>query len=210
MKQSDQELLKKQYTEEENHLVHYIRGFSGLFRRLYQSLINEDLQKISYQLKGEKDKYKRPMEFGFYINESLGYFAVIMKRLKLTSFVDLGSGPGLTLATVSLVTHIKNNVGFENEDSLVELAKKMQFNVYKEDITTLKPEDIKDYQVVYFYEPIHDDEKCKIFIDNLCDIMYKGQLCIFQCAGSSYSHMLKNPLVKNIDNCTSLRIFEKQ
>ncbi len=125
-----------------------------------------------------KEKY-----YSYIPNLYIGAIGIYMKCLGLNSIVDLGCGEAFG------VLSLKNKLGFKvgGYDFNKKLLSKIPVenkNFKFKDILTLKPKDIKDYEVVYFYDPIYKKELKKIFIDNLIDIMYSGQYLMMRDDGT--------------------------
>ena len=150
-----------------------------------------------------------------------------MNRLGINTIYDLGCGAGFAMKAISALDRNIYTYGYDNEQILIDFAHDRNY-MYK-DILTLKREDItkpthkmrwdeklKDVNkmaditaLIYFWEPIRDYELCKQFVNNLCDIAYKGQYIVIQCAGYSREHMKTNTKVKELGQFNSFWVFEK-
>lgn len=102
------------------------------------------------------------------------------------SFCDLGSGAGILLAVLKDIFPKLTVKGFENERTLIKISKSIlpeNAIVYK-DLMLIKEKDIKEYSILYSWEPMRDDEKLKKFFEVLAKAMNKNQLFIY--IGSTY------------------------
>ena len=135
-----------------------------------------------------------------------------MKRLKIHSICDLGCGAAFGLKAMQTVgvyiNHYIDYYGFDNEEILISMAN-IQGSCKLKDIITLVRYNIYAKSLLYFWEPLRDYEMCKAFVNNLCEIAYKNQYIVFECAGYSLEHMRANNKVKELGRFHSFYVFQK-
>jgi hypothetical protein len=153
--------------------------FNGVFMQIMKNKYG-NIDDIAYTIKREGNNSG---QFGYYFNSQIEPLLKIIDKYTITSIADLGAGYGLT----SFI--LKNSgiasIGYEIEDRYVEFSKFLcEDMVIKKDILTLKRDDIKRYGAVYFWEPLYLRELAEKFVNNLVEIMYKGQYIIYRPSGS--------------------------
>ncbi len=147
--------------------------------------ITSILAEHKYENKGKSNVslYNRGY-YPYIANDDIGLVGIYMQKLGLKSVVDLGCGLGFGM----LLLRDKFGVevgGYELDSELLSKIPKKDKHLFKEkNILDLTKDDIKDYQVIYFYDPIYNTESRKRFIDNLSNIMSEGQYLIFKDAGN--------------------------
>lgn len=173
----------KNLTKEENIIKVEIDRTTNLLRQVYQCKhTNSDA--LCYQRKNEEK------EFGYYISYSFGLLYILMMRLKIYSLFDIGSGPGLGLKAIDWYHDKKSQPcritlkGCDNELSFYAQGNNLSLNIVLKDMTILTKEDIKNYKILYFYEPLIDRTLCNAFAENLSKIVNKKQIIVYYSAGA--------------------------
>lgn len=157
-----------------------------------------DLKQIVYTTKG-----KNGDEWGYYVSHNIGRLAVVLKKNKIKSLVDLGCGAGVLLRVLSMYVPYISLRGIDNEESLVSYCNRfMNHSAKKGNILSLKREDIEHYQVIYFYEPLRSEKLAQQFVENLSKIVTKGQHIIYIPAGSIGKFLSEAKNIKRINNTT--------
>lgn len=153
-----------------------LNSLSNTFAELYRSFtripMSEEESNLCYRLK------KNNQEFGYYISYDVYDIAVTLNKLKKTKVIDLGCGAGILMQILNTLGF--RTKGFEIEDSLITRARFITNNIFKKDITEITTEDIKDYEVLYFWEPIPGDALSRKFVANLEKVMLPGQMIIYK------------------------------
>lgn len=138
-------------------------------------------------------------EYGYFVNTHNAYLiSKLISIFKFKNFLDLGSGAGILLKYLSGKNNTTKFVGYENEDLLVEESRSLFKNsdnccVFKKDIIQLSPSDLVGFDVIYLWEPIKDGTKAKIFAENLCEVLQKNQIVLYQSSGE-IGHVFKEKL----------------
>jgi len=121
-------------------------------------------------------------QWGYYLNVDIEKVIDYLNKNNLKTVVDLGAGEGH-------IVELLNEMGFqakgyEIEDVLIENYNKEfgKGNVTKKDIMYLTVEDIKEFEVIYFYQPFKDIGLMDNFLTNLKNVM-TNQTYIFQSDG---------------------------
>ena len=123
--------------------------------------------------------------------------------------VDLGSGAGFGINSIRCYDKSIRLAGYENEPSLIKIARRMGTDVQELDILNLSQSDISGFRVVYFYEPIYKYGLCEMFIENLVPNMSKGQYLIQKPIGNSTVFLKKSPHMKLISESLAHLTFER-
>ncbi len=154
-----------------------IRNQLYLLARLYFA--------FRYKIKNNNIDYtiKKNGEFGYYPNDNIIPIIKYIEKNDIKSFLDLGSGCGIFLKVLNQFTNVKV-MGYEIEKKLVDLSNLFQVPTLKKNIITLKKEDIQDYQVIYFWEPLYKKELAEKFANNLVNILSKDQIIIYKPSGT--------------------------
>ena len=169
--QRDRDILEKMsahYYDIYNHFVNHV-DFAESNR----------LKAITGKIKAENDGE----QFGYVLNPYVGILYVLLKRLGKNSLIDLGSGAGLLLAILNAYDKELKLAGIEIEEELLVISDKLHVNAYNKDLLYLQAADIRDYEVVYFWEPFHNSDPGIKFANNLIDCMYPGQILIMRPTG---------------------------
>lgn len=117
--------------------------------------------------------------YGYYINENFGAVVDYMIKKKKSSLVDLGAGAGHCLLLLHGMGYTVK--GYEDDRMLIETHIKLRGNnIEQKDIWNLTVEDIKDYQVIYFYQPFKSTVKMKKFIKLVLELKQKKQVVLYQ------------------------------
>jgi SAM-dependent methyltransferase len=95
--------------------------------------------------------------------------------LKVDSFLDLGCGFGNKVYE-AVSFGVKTAHGVELNDYYVEKARQLvpEAEFFHDDLLTWKPQ--REYDLVYLYEPMHDQKLKKKCVDRIHKIFPKGQL----------------------------------
>ena len=154
-----------------------------------------NLKEISFTAKN-KNAGKNKGQYGFYFTQPHIILDVydIMKLTNKIKFIDLGCGIGLMQNALKDYFGIHFADGYEIEPSLIQFAKEYlnETHITQKDILTLTAKDIKNYNAIYFWEPLYDDVLCKAFVKNLEKIVNKDQIIIYNSAGKIRDHFEKS------------------
>jgi len=160
-----------------------------LYRAFRTKCMNGSItNKVDYQV-------KKNGEYGYYPNTHIIPIIKYIEENDIKSILDLGSGSGIFLKLLNQYTNVEV-MGYENEKKLVDLSNRFKVPTLKKNIITLKKQDIQDYQVIYFWEPLYDNKLAQKFANNLVNILSKDQIIIYKGAGS-IGHYLD--LTKKLD-----------
>lgn len=168
--------LNRKVTLSEKKEIDLINYTNALTRKIYfETVIGTNTTDPVYQTK----RGEREGEYGYYMSGFIRDLYVIMNRLKLTKLLDLGSGPMIGLMPL----HNRGIIckGFEIEDNFINLANRLLYynSCVKKDILKITKSDIKDYEVIFFYEPFCSKKLSKQFIQNLSKIVSKEQIIVY-------------------------------
>ena len=184
------EILQKPFTKYEKLIVDNVNDEITCISQLYKKLRNVYKNDIDYQ---PKTIGKNKGQYGYYISEYCGSLVILMKRLKLKSLLDLGSGPGLILNPIKRNVPHSRCVGYEIEEELVNIGNSISYlPILRKDILKITKEDIKDFQVIYFWEPLKDEVLAKKFVENLSKIVIPNQIICYKPAGFIYNFLRQN------------------
>lgn len=146
--------------------------------------------KTLHNVKSTEKKTKG--QFGYYHNTRCAELYFFMKKHKKKRICDLGSGAGVLLQTIKTINWNIIVKGFEIEKSLVEYSNTYNnFRTLEKDILTLTKEDLKDQEIIYFWEPLYEDGLAKKFAENLGKVLTKGQLIVYYQSGRIGDHLKK-------------------
>lgn len=171
---------------------------------LYQSLT----RKPGHESDNVNYCRKENGEWGYYISHNPFAIIYYMQQNNLKSIVDLGSGAGILLQILrGYGFSIK---GFEIEDSLIKVATKLLGKniTHKKDILTLTEEDVKDSEVLYFWEPVAEDELAKKFVENLVNILSPTQTVLYYSSGAIARYLESSPKMKRVENVENLQVWK--
>ena len=170
-------------------LIRYIGNVykSQLFRN--QSLKNKSLHYTS------KREGKNKGQFGYYFNSHLIDLLLFMWEYNLKSIVDLGAGVG---HLIMILYEFGFSVGgYEIEkDLILEGIKIHQSHILEnclkeKDILILTKIDLRQFEVIYFWEPFSDERLVKKFVDNLISRMKKNQYIAYRQSGRIGDELIK-------------------
>ena len=146
--------------------------------------IKRQLKQLDRQLNFKRNKEiyhkKSNGQWGYYINPHFDQVVEYLNEKNLKKVIDLGAGEGH-------VIELLNDMGFqakgyEIEDELIEQyhQKFNKDNIIKKDIMFLTTDDIKDFEVIYFYDPFRDLELKKNFLIYITNIVIPDQTIIYK------------------------------
>lgn len=201
--------ITKKEQKQLNHLRGLLRYIFDLFATTARVF---DMSKYIENNISKRKEGKNEGQWGFIQSPQIDNLILILNRLKIGSFIDLGSGCGILIATVKIYyQHIYNDyikvAGYEIEDDLVKIGS--YYGVIKKDILTLDKDDIKSFGALYFYEPLQSPTLAKEFVENLEPIMYSGQYIIYQPAGSIYKYLNECKSLVYLGNHFGHHIYKK-
>lgn len=174
---------------------------------LFSRMIYNHIQSLIFlyaafrsKIKDNKIDYtvKKNGEFGYYCNTNIIPVIKYIETNDIKSVLDLGSGCGIFLKVLKQYTNIEI-MGYEIDNILVNLANKFHVPTLKKNIITLKKSDIEKYQLIYFWEPLADDELAKKFANNLVKILSKDQIIIYKCAASIGKYLEQTKKLDSVD-----------
>lgn len=168
-----------------------------LHRSYYNAKYNPKNSIVHYQ---EKDNG----EWGYVINNKFGDVVDYMLENDFTKIVDLGSGVGHGIELLHRMGFYAR--GYENEDILIQennivFGKKLHSLIQNKNVMTLTTSDIKDFEVLYCWDPFKDEKLKKKFMHNLIDIMLPGQVIL--------NKSVKELGLKEFTSYRSLNVFMK-
>lgn len=165
-----------------------------------------------------KRKGKNKGQYGYFINgTAVQYLSTFMYDNKMNSCIDLGCGVGHVINILGYFGF--NCKGYEIEDELIKESRKIHQSyrssiIIKKDITKLLKRDLKvgrkKADVLYFWEPMHDDKQCKIFVENLVEQMFIGQHIAYMCSGMTNKLLNEHPKLAKKPHRGSLLIYIKK
>ena len=211
-------ILDHKLTESEISVVRQCRRIVEMLAYMMGPIAyhSEELKSIWYNSKNsDRSVIKKQIgnievtehnEFGYWANTSIGNVLVLMNRLNIKSICDLGCGAAFALKAMQVVDSYIDFYGYDNEPALINLSGQNSCKV--KDIIKLERSDIDENSLLYFWEPIKNNEMCKQFVNNLANIAYKGQIIMFECAGYSLEHMRSTSL-KEIGMFQGKWVFQK-
>ena len=150
-----------------------------ILRKIYHLIHDHKMEKVC-----RKSKFKYEDSYPYICNDYIGIVGSFMKKLGLNSVVDLGCGLAFGILCLEKEFNFKVGGYDINKDLLIGLDSER----FKEkDILKLTTDDIKDYEVIYFYDPFITIYMKYKFIENLIKIMLPGQHVIMRDSGAWYS-----------------------
>lgn len=157
-------------------------------------------------------KYNKGEVFSFVPSDGyvISLLSKIINRLEITSFLDLGCGPGISLKALYetmdfYFPQVNKNLklgGIEYNEKYIKvskiilnskISKKSGFKngiIKKGDITKIRRQSIKNFECLYAYEPLVSRNHCESFAKNLYKIMDKTQIFILKYSGNMYEYLL--------------------
>jgi hypothetical protein len=114
------------------------------------------------------------------IESMINFITTLIKKEKI-KFLDLG-------LIFKMLPSNYQCAGYEINKDLVELGCKMKLDIKEKDILKLKKKDIKDFDVIFFYEPIVNLKNRDIFAKNLSKIIDK-QIIIYNQGGGMINNL---------------------
>ena len=200
----------------------YILAETKLFQNLIYTYLYKCKKVLAKNLKSDKKlnelwfkckasqsgKVDNRDEYGYFINESIIDVYRLMRKFHLVTMIDLGCGTGHVMeALQNLNIRVK---GFEIESTLIKYAdRNVKRYIKKKDITKLIKEDIKNSEVIYFWEPIASPTLAKTFIDNLVPLLTKSQYIIQRTSGCMETLLRQHKTLKYIGRYNSTNVFKK-
>lgn len=112
-------------------------------------------------------------------------------------FLDLGSGPGLIF---EMMPKNFKCFGYELNKRLANLGRAMGLNIRIKNILELHRNDIKDYDVIYMFEPLIDKQDREYFARSLSKIVSDNQIVIYKQGGGMIESLKQYFKVKTILN----------
>jgi hypothetical protein len=195
----------------------------NMVNNMLMMFINEsNNRKINHD--GKLYKNKNNGEWGYCINLDFGEVATYMLENNLKTIIDLGAGIGHGIEILN--TMGLQAKGYEIKDSLIKenahfFGKKLtmlganeSLTIEKKDIMNLTKNDIKDFEVIYLWQPFKDKILLNKFFINLFKIISLNQIILFK-----KDNILKEKYVKEkylqqftdtkIEEYGSLEVFKK-
>lgn len=188
--------VRRKFSIPERRQISRINSFAKTIERSFWQAFEGKRQGIVTCVKQEG---KNKGQYGYYHNEMVGELYFLLKRLKINTICDLGSGAGILLGSMVNYDHNLRVKGIEIEESLAKYANRVfHFTTEIRDIFTLTTDDIKDYQAIYFWEPIQDYELCKKFVLHLEKILCKHHIIIYRPAGAIHQFLDQSKIIMNL------------
>jgi SAM-dependent methyltransferase len=194
----------------------YINTYIGVMLKFLTNLIKNvpkynKLEDINFHAKVSGDNRG---QWGYFVSRDVYPLLKLLERYNISSLCDLGSGVGIFLRALRDFAWFNLNVtGFEIEPLFVEIANDyFDVRTLKKNILLLKQEEIKEFEVLYIYEPFTSDEVRDNFFDNLLNIMVKGQLFFYKPANSSvdkYFSLVGDHRIKLVEDTIDFHVFRK-
>lgn len=144
-------------------------------------------------IKGAKphsDPEQRSEEYGYYCSHNIWELVWIIDKLKIQTYVELGSGLGFFMATLrqGLIREASLKsltlIGWENEPKFVEFCSKAyysNFKIVEGDILNIKSDQFKGRTLIYYWQPFTDHRKGYPFVENLINQMTSSTILFVQC-----------------------------
>lgn len=171
-----------------------IHTTGNLLRNLYSSYAEENDIPFSYHVKKD-DHDMENGEYGYFINPNVLCLYKFIKKNNIESMIDFGCGCGILLLILRTLNHSIRLGGIDNEPAYIKASKFFLYSSYNidtkfGDICNVSNEELKRYQMVYFYEPfVSGTEKAKILaekmVNNLIINAPKGMIINHLQAGST-------------------------
>lgn len=152
-----------------------------LMDRLFDNCLH--LNSLFQGLKNDKKEY------GYYHSREVFDLHRILQKYECKSIIDLGCGMGLLMAQLHCLDSSYRVAGIENEKLLVNVA---IINARWKDILSLEPSDIQDFDCLYIWEPIKDEEQCQRLVNTLSKCMSSNQLLVCKCAGVTGQYLIES------------------
>lgn len=192
-------LIGKKFSEKYKYLTVLSFELSKLYKIL-QDPCNVDNN--SYIVKNGQYKY--------YNNINVLSLIKFLELNNIKSFLDLGCGAGILF---KILNYYNNNLklkGYEIEDNLIEICNKLNYygSAVKKDILKLSIDDIKDYQVLYFWEPLYNTDLAKKFVTNLAKIIQPNQIIVYYQSGSIGNYLEKNKKIEQLGIFYNYKIYK--
>ena len=163
-------------------------------------------------------------EWGYIINFHFGEVAAYMLENDFKTIIDLGAGVGHGIEILNLIGLEAR--GYENEDELIMenakfFGKKLtllggdeSLTIRKKDIMSLTTNDIKEFEVIYFWQPFKDEILLNKFLINLFEIISPNQTILFKKDNDSYyrkgnGNYLQQFTDTKIERYGTLEVFKK-
>jgi 2-polyprenyl-3-methyl-5-hydroxy-6-metoxy-1,4-benzoquinol methylase len=164
------------------------------------------------QPSNNKDNNSYIVKNGQYKYYNNPYVLNLIKFLKLNnikSFLDLGCGAGILFRILHIFNYELKLKGYEIEDNLIEICNRLNHTkpAVKKDILKLTIDDIKDYQVLYFWEPLCDRKLAEKFVTNLAKILQPNQIIVYYQSGSIGDFLVENKKIESMGNFYNYKIF---
>jgi SAM-dependent methyltransferase len=210
------ELSQKRNTDIYRFLMALDRVNYPMEKLLKQGKIPE-IKEVCYNLVDDHKSY------GYYLsNNTLPKVYELLKRLKCKSFIDLGCGMNLTtnmLLQTELYFNSKSPIkfsGIERDKKLIEFSHLFfsfdsdDIPVVEADLLNITEKHIQHADVLYMYEPIHDRQMVRLFVDNLVNIMNFNQTILLKPAGEiEYVLRGRSDIKELVDKNCPIKIFQK-
>jgi hypothetical protein len=165
---------------------------------------------------------KNQGQYGYWNNRSVDTVAELALKYELSSILDLGSGPGIMLF---LLKFIDNNVGkrlfkklkgYEIEPLFVKDGNNLFFSRYgepgdvieKKDILKITTRDLIGYEIVYFWEPLHERELAEKFVSNLSRSMIEGQYIFYYQSGFIGEFLKYDPKFVPLECYNNIQVYQ--
>ena len=174
----------------------YSRHNSVATLQVYNKLIVDILRQVTNLSPENQDKFVKLMyrtkpkreEFGYYYNQqALSALSYAITHHKVNSIIDLGCGiPLIGVALTTLYSKLRF-VGIENEKLLSSIIPNGMSYVHTihDDLRNLSEKMIKNYDLIYTYEPFADPRLQREYTRKLIDFMRPNQLLLYMTAGAS-------------------------
>ena len=188
-------------TKAEESKAHEIDRVVNLITDLVYDYFNKGVKHESRIVNVKKSKKNSELdEWGYYVSHEIGLLAMILRKNKVRSFMDLGCGAGVLLRILTMYTDGLIVGGIDNEPTLVKYCnERMAYGAKEADLLTITRANVSRYEVLYFYEPLAGKEAAQKFVENLSKIVVKGQYIIYYPAGYIWDYLNKSTNIKQIN-----------
>lgn len=160
----------------------------------------KELQNKLYRAKATHNDV-RPTEYGYYVSHhAVPIISEAVARLNVKSVIDLGIGMGFSMIVLHRMFPRLAIGGIDNEPLFLHILKRMTdaFLLKQKDLLTLNVHDIKDYDLIFSWEPFYDHDLSAQFARRLISRMKTGQILIYHSASGGSRSIIDQAVEKRI------------
>jgi len=201
-------MISKMEKKHQDNITSDLLSLSNKLCDLYIEL-NPQLRELSYTTLNENK------EQGYYPSNNAWIISQILKYLTRSKIIDLGCGCGILLKQLQCFGY-DNVMGVEKYKHFFPLLNLLKVPAICKDIVLLEKSDIRNYDVIYLYAPLKDEDMIIKFVNNLYNIMDK-QIIIYKSHGVMDRNMfdkferirINNLDISNLVNKEGIHLLKK-